>query len=406
MEGRQIRVGGKYILVKRIGGGSFGEIYQGFNNETNDEVAVKLENSNNKFPQLLSEARLIRQLSGNSGIPSVHYFGTEGNFNIMVMELLGPSIEDCFNRCSRRLSLKTIAQVTIQMIQRIECIHEHNIIHRDIKPDNFLTGRNKKAHLVYLIDFGLSKKYRDSKTHQHIPFRENRSLTGTARYVSINCHMGLEQSRRDDLEAIAYVALYLVKGTLPWQGVQATTKQEKYHKIMDKKMNTALDVICRGCPVEFMNFISYSRSLRFEDKPDYNYIKNLFKELIKKENQELDNIFDWSEPKARPALVSSAAVVETEPAKKRKKKRKKTAKRAPSEDSSRSVPSPMEVSVIVNAVEKSDELDESLERSATVEIKDHWPAFQNREKIMKGLSDMNIEVQKGYNNNVTTCILF
>jgi len=126
---------------------------------------------------------------------------------------------------------------------------------------------------VHFIDFGLSKRYKDPKTNQHIPYKENKQLTGTARYVSVNTHKGIEQSRRDDLESLGYVLIYLFKGTLPWQGLKAKTKLEKYSKILEKKENTPLDILCKGIPVEFANYLSYCRKLKFDEKPDYNYLK-------------------------------------------------------------------------------------------------------------------------------------
>lgn len=164
---------------------------------------------------------------------------------------------------------------------------------RDIKPDNFLIGSNKKSNIIYLIDFGLAKKYRDARSHQHIPYRENKNLTGTARYASINAHLGLEQSRRDDMEGIGYCLMYFLRGSLPWQGLKAQTKHEKYQKIMETKMSTPVEVLCKGYPVEFMTYMSYCRALRFEDKPDYNYLRRLFKELFAREGFDPDLPFDW-----------------------------------------------------------------------------------------------------------------
>ena len=168
-----------------------------------------------------------------------------------------------------------------------------SLLTRDIKPDNFLIGSNKKSNIIYLIDFGLAKKYRDARSHQHIPYRENKNLTGTARYASINAHLGLEQSRRDDMEGIGYCLMYFLRGSLPWQGLKAQTKHEKYQKIMETKMSTPVEALCKGYPVEFMTYMSYCRALRFEDKPDYNYLRRLFKELFAREGFDPDLPFDW-----------------------------------------------------------------------------------------------------------------
>lgn len=287
-------IAGKYKLVKRIGGGSFGVIYLGINTTTNEEVGVKLEEATCRHPQLFYESKIYRYLQGASGIPNIYWYGVEGNFNVMVIDLLGPSLEDLMNFCNRRLSLKTVLMLADQMITRVEFIHAKNFLHRDIKPDNFLIGLNRKMSQIFIIDFGLAKRYRDPKTQQHIPYREGKSLTGTARYTSINTHLGIEQSRRDDLEGLAYVFLYFLKGSLPWQGLPARDKKEKYEKIMERKINTSVETLCRTFPQEFVTYLNYCRNLRFEDRPDYSYLKRLFKELFFRENYTNDLIFDWT----------------------------------------------------------------------------------------------------------------
>ncbi|EFP86603.1 CK1/CK1/CK1-D protein kinase [Puccinia graminis f. sp. tritici CRL 75-36-700-3] len=199
-----LRVGGKYRLGKKIGCGSFGDIYLGINIISGEEVAIKLESVKAKHPQLEYEAKVYKTLAGGVGIPFVRWFGVECDYNAMVIDLLGPSLEDLFNFCQRKFSLKTTLLLADQLISRIEYVHSRNFIHRDIKPDNFLMGIAKRGNQVNIIDFGLAKKYRDPKTLLHIPYRENKNLTGTARYTSINTHLGVEQSRRDDMESLGY----------------------------------------------------------------------------------------------------------------------------------------------------------------------------------------------------------
>jgi len=283
----------KYKLIKKIGSGSFGDIYQGQHVITNEEVAIKLEPAKSKHPQLLYESKLYKILSGGVGIPQVRYFGIEGDFNVMVMELLGPSLEDLFNFCNRKFSLKTVLMLGDQLIRRLEYVHCKNFVHRDVKPDNFLMGVGRYRNRVHLIDFGLAKKYRDSRSMMHIPYRENKQLTGTARYASINTHLGIEQSRRDDLESLGYVLMYFIKGTLPWQGLRANTKSQKYQRITDKKIRTEVTNLTTGVPVEFATYLQYCRSLKFEEKPDYKYLRKTFRELFYRLGYEYDYVWDW-----------------------------------------------------------------------------------------------------------------
>lgn len=258
---------------------------------------------------------MYKILQGGTGIPNVYWYGAEGECNVMVMDLLGPTLEELFTeRCGGRFSLKTILYIADQALRRIEYIHSKNFVHRDIKPENFAVGlsnsssnsnsnsNNSNSSVIYCIDFGLAKRYRD-ETHAHVPYREGKRLTGTARYASINTHLGVEQSRRDDLESLAYVLLYFARGSLPWQGIRAPDGRDstKFDLICDMKRRTTPEDLCAGLPEELMLFLAYARALHFEDKPDYAYLHALVKSLFLKEGLVLDHTFDWALVQAKDA---------------------------------------------------------------------------------------------------------
>ena len=210
------------------------------------------------------------------------------------MDLLGHNLEELMkHNSSKRFSLKSVLMIADQMLTRLNNLHDKDYIHRDLKPENCVIGLEEKENIVYLIDFVLSRKYRDSRTNEHIPYKEGKSILGTVRYISIYTHFGIEQSRRDDIESLGYILVYLAKGILPWQGQKAKTKKEKYKIIMDKKLEFKPEMLCHGLPDEFRQFFEYIRGVQFTEKPDYSFLHGLFNKIMAKMDFVNDSVFDW-----------------------------------------------------------------------------------------------------------------
>lgn len=273
----------KFKIANQIGKGSFGTVYSGINMTTQEPVAIKTEvkTGKNQNNLLESEAYKLVSLRGFKGIPQVYQFGKLKGYHVLVMELLGKSLNELFNQMNHKFSLQTVCVLANDMIHLIEYVHEHKVLHRDIKPDNFMMGRGDKEDVLYLIDFGLAKKY-IINNGTHIPMRTGKSITGTARYCSVYTHQGLEQSRRDDLESIGYVLLYFLRGSLPWQGVKVKDGEKHYEKIGNVKMNTSVDELCDGFPEELKYYFNYVKQLEFEEEPNYNFLLELFEGILNK----------------------------------------------------------------------------------------------------------------------------
>ena len=273
----------KYQVLKLIGTGTFSKVYSGLNFINNTYVAIKAEKRVNYGIQLLeSEAFFLYSLRGY-GIPEVLSYGKTQTYNILVMPLLGNSLLNKFIIKNKAVNINDICSVAIQILDRIEWIHSNNIVYRDIKPENFLFGR-KDEDILYLIDFGLCKKYKSSKTGKHITSRNLGKFTGTSRYASINATSGNEQSRRDDIESIGYMIIFFMKKKLPWQNLIGDSYKNYYHKLYLMKKNIKMEVLCDGLPREIIYYMNYARALKFEQEPDYKYLKNLFKIILKRNN--------------------------------------------------------------------------------------------------------------------------
>ena len=279
----------KYLCLKKLGKGSFGSIYKAIYNK--EEYALKIE-ERKKNDLLQNEAAIMNYLQSEN-IPKVKSYGFTGCYNILIMQLLGKDLESYLNQF-KKFSLKTVCILGKQMLNILESIHEKHILHRDIKPENFVMGLNHNSNKVYLIDFGLAKKYRSIKTLIQYPLTMKKKFTGTARYASINALKGYEHSRRDELESLGYIFVYFLKGKLPWQNIIAKNKEEKYKKILEKKMEISSEELCKDLPKEFEMFLEYNKNIKYEEKPDYKYLHNLIDKIMNENNIKNDCIYDWT----------------------------------------------------------------------------------------------------------------
>ena len=293
----------KFVLKNKLGNGSFGQLYSAVLKENGTIIAIKVEKKFcNQITTLVKETKILGDLQGIRGFPTLYGYGKELNFNYMAIELLGQDLEKLLVTCHNKLSLKTSLLLLDQMLTRIEALHQKGFLHRDIKPENFCMNKDNRGDL-YIIDFGLTRSYKD--THgAHIPMVEKKGLVGTARYASINSHLGFEQSRRDDLESIGYTIIYLLKGKLPWQDIKTVDKNEKYTLIADIKMTTPINLLCKDLPAEFITYLTYVKNLDFTDNPDYKYLKGLFRALFLKSGFSFDYEYDWLKPAPKQVLSS------------------------------------------------------------------------------------------------------
>ena len=281
----------KYRAIRKLGEGSFGKVYKA--EYKGEYFALKFESRSEGQSLLENEATIMSYLKGPN-IPSIKSFGYNNDYNILVMELMGKSLEDIFN-AKNKFSVKTTAMLGYQMLNVLQFIHDRHIIHRDIKPDNFVMGCEEKNAILYLLDFGLAKKYRSSKTLIQYPYIKRKKLTGTARYASIHALEEMEQSRRDDLESAGYVLMYFLRGSLPWQGLRIKTKEDRYKKILEKKKETTSEVLCKNFPEEFKYYVEYTKNLGYTEDPDYDKLRNNFLYLVReKMGENFDFIYDWT----------------------------------------------------------------------------------------------------------------
>lgn len=270
-----------YIAVRKLGSGAFGDVFLG-KGPSNEMVAIKIEKLNASESQLRHEYKVYRHITPcGPGFCKVNYFGKHEESYVLVMNLVGPSLEALFNKCNRKFSLQTVLQLAEQMLSRIDVLHSKKIVHRDLKPDNFAMGLNADSSVVHCLDFGLSSLYRDKDTDKHYGFAVGSKFRGTVRYASINGHMGIRQSRRDDLESLGYIFVYFLKGSLPWQGLSIPDERTKRRKVLELKQNTSVEELCTGLPSPFVTYLNYVRGLGYDEDPNMPFLRGLFTALYK-----------------------------------------------------------------------------------------------------------------------------
>jgi len=283
----------KYRIIKLLSCDSNNLVYQGINIIDKSKVAIKLENKVAGKDNLTNESYILLNLKGQ-GIPEIISFGHSGKYNVLIEELLGKSLQELYEQNDNEIPLKDICLIAIQILERLQFIHSKYIIHRNINPNNFLIGI-KNPSLIYMIDFAHAKKYRSSRTGNHIKFSLNQKINGQISYISANAMRGGEQSRKDDLESFGYMIIYLLKGFLPWKEFE--NNKNKFKKIYELKNKISSGRLCRYLPEEIQILVEYTKKLSFEQEPNYEYLRGLFKEILMKMEKLNDNIFFWNKIK-------------------------------------------------------------------------------------------------------------
>ena len=290
---KKIEINNRFILGEKLGKGSFGIVYRGIDKLNGNNVAIKLEPVK-EYDLLSHENNVYSQINDPAfKTPKIYWYGTKGEFRVLVMDGLGVSLESLFQIHHCHFSLKTTLMIGIQICDHLEHIHRKKYIHRDLKPENFVVGLNENKRYIYILDYGLSKRYKNDQ-NVHTSLKTDKKLVGTSRYASTNSHEGFDLSRRDDLESLFYILVYFYKGCLPWQGAPGKTREEKYANTARQKLAISLESLCKDIPEEFYHFIKYIKTLNFKEKPNYKYVKSLLFNVMKNKHYIFDYNYDWT----------------------------------------------------------------------------------------------------------------
>ena len=293
----------KYSLKYLIAKGTTGEVYLGKNILDNKEYALKIEKAIKGDSLLKQEAFTLLLLKG-PGLPSVITFGQSNRYHILVENLLGESIYNIWRKKNKKINLKDTCMFAIQALERLEYVHSKNYLHRDVKPGNFLVGNPDKSQ-IYLIDFGNARKYRSSRTGKHLPFANNCKMYGTTIFLSLNVLKGIEQTRKDELESLGLVIIYLYQGFLPWSNLKCKDLYQGLCIIKKLKLKITNEELCKDLPKEIYDYMNYVKNMNFNDNPDYRYLKSCFLNILKNIGEKNDLIFSWVDKDKIPRKINS-----------------------------------------------------------------------------------------------------
>lgn len=277
---------------RKVGEGRFGKVYKGENKETGELVAIKREDDASRWSYLQQEAAVYARLRDTVGFPNLQWFGRQGNATVLVLPYLGRSLHQLLAECGGTFTVKTVLMIAYQILDRLEFLHRKGIVHCDINPRNILVGHGRDRWTFFLVDFGLSKFYLNDEG-EHVPCREDDVIVGTMRYISLNVHHKRTCSRRDDLESLAYMLIFMLRGTLPWAGLRENTITRMERKVRRLKQHTPIEEICAGVPREFQVFLQEVRKLGYDEEPKYAQYREMFMKLFRSCGFVYDLRFDW-----------------------------------------------------------------------------------------------------------------
>ncbi|GLV38340.1 Casein kinase Ialpha [Carabus blaptoides fortunei] len=284
-------INGRYQIQHKLDEGSFSIVYLGTDTLTKKKVAIKVESASYTKPTIPHESAIYRHLNNRDGFPQIFYAGQEKDHNILVMNVLGVSLKHVHDEIGKKFSLKTVVQLADQMLTRLETLHGLHFVHCDLKPANFMMGSGDKSNTVHLIDFGLARQYICDNKHVN---NRNRNFVGNPAFAACNAHLKRSLARRDDLESLGYILIYFLKGTLPWETTPSQTLQEQFRQIQRIKLSTSTEMLCQGVSPVFLQYFHYVQKLKHEEKPNYDYLRQLFRNLAARLKYNYDNQFDWN----------------------------------------------------------------------------------------------------------------